>query len=64
VGEDQSPTRRRITVAEAADILGTTVEGVRGRIKRGNLDSVKESGTVYVLLAPGQSTDRTQRQLR
>src|SRR5687768_1507843 len=46
--------RRRVTVSEAADILGITAEAVRTRIKRGRLDSVKDppkpGGTVYVLL--------------
>jgi hypothetical protein len=46
--------RRRVTVAEAADILSITAEAVRTRIKRGRLDSVKDppkpGGTVYVLL--------------
>jgi hypothetical protein len=48
------PDRRRVTVAEAAEILGITAEAVRTRIKRGKLTSVKEPegprGTVYVLL--------------
>jgi hypothetical protein len=51
VGEDRSETRRRYTVVEAANILGITVEAVRGRIKRGTLAHEKdEHGTVYVLL--------------
>ncbi len=54
-----SPTSPRpvggITVQEAADLLGTTVDGVRSRIKRGTLDSAKVGGAVYVLLAPDQS---------
>ncbi len=53
-----SPTSPRpvggITVQEAADLLGTTVDGVRSRIKRGTLDSAKVGGAVYVLLGPGQ----------
>lgn len=62
--EDRSATehsrdRRRVTVAEASEILGITAEAVRTRIKRGKLDSVKEppdrSGTVYVLLQPDQT---------
>ena len=48
------PDRRRVTVAEAAEILGITAEAVRTRIKRDKLTSVKEppgpGGTVYVLL--------------
>jgi hypothetical protein len=64
VGEDrtvteQSPDRRRVTVAEASEILGITAEAVRTRIKRGKLDSVKEppdrTGTVYVLLEVDQT---------
>jgi len=40
----------RYTVQEAAEILGTTIDGVRGRIRRGTLDSMKVDGVVYVLL--------------
>ncbi len=40
---------------EAADLLGTTVDGIRSRIKRGTLDSMKVGGQVYVLLDPDQS---------
>jgi hypothetical protein len=48
---DQPPPSRRLTVAEAAWALGVTVDAVRGRIKRGSLESVKEEdGTVYVLV--------------
>jgi predicted ArsR family transcriptional regulator len=72
VGEDRSQTsRQRVTVAQAAEILGITVEAVRGRIKRKTLDHERHSGTVYVLLPadqmptgrqPGddQTTDRPQ----
>ncbi len=53
------PARRRVTVAEAAEILGITAEAVRTRIKRKKLDSIKEppdrSGTVYVLLDAAQT---------
>jgi len=41
---------QRHTVQEAADELGITVDAVRGRIRRGTLDSVKLDGVVYVLL--------------
>ncbi|MDP9478693.1 MAG: hypothetical protein M3R38_23925 [Actinomycetota bacterium] len=40
---------------EAAELLGTTVDGVRSRIKRGTLDSAKVGGAVYVLLDPDRS---------
>jgi hypothetical protein len=64
MGEDRPPTgQRRVTVAEAAEILGLTVEAVRGRIKRGKLAHAKEDGTVYVLLDADQSaTGRTGQQ--
>jgi hypothetical protein len=64
MGEDRStteqgPDRRRVTVAEAAEILGISAEAVRTRIKRDKLDSVKEppdrTGTVYVLLDVDQT---------
>jgi hypothetical protein len=55
VGEDQSQTsRRRFTVAEASEVLGVTVEAVRGRIKRGTLEHERDSGKVYVLLDADQ----------
>jgi hypothetical protein len=54
-----SPTSPRpvggVTVQEAADLLETTVDGVRSRIKRGTLDSAKVGGAVYVLLGPDQT---------
>jgi hypothetical protein len=55
VGEDRSQTsRQRVTVAQAAEILGVTVEAVRGRIKRETLEHERHSGTVYVLLPADQ----------
>jgi hypothetical protein len=60
------PSGRRVPVKEAARILGTTVEGVRARIKRGTLAKEKDAdGTVYVLLEgipsdqPHPDADRT-----
>src|SRR5215208_882575 len=64
VGEDQTatkqgPDRKRVTVAEASEILGITAEAVRTRIKRGKLESLKDppapGGTVYVLLQADQT---------
>lgn len=55
---DQPPTRRRTTVAEAAEILGISAEAVRGRIRRGTLPVEREGGTVYVLIGDAE-TDRT-----
>jgi hypothetical protein len=60
LGEANREARRlgqRHTVKEAAEVLGTTVDAVRGRIRRGTLDSVKLDGVVYVLLDP---TNREQ----
>jgi hypothetical protein len=42
-------------VAQASEILGVTVEPVRGRIKRGTLEHERHSGTVYVLLDADQT---------
>ena len=42
----------RYTVPEAARALGISPEAVRNRLSRGTLESIKENGTVYVLLAP------------
>jgi hypothetical protein len=70
-GNDQSltgpPSVTRVTVQEAAEALGITVEAVRSRIKRGKLRREKgEGGTVYVWLDaaqtqpdPVQMNDRT-----
>jgi len=74
VGEDRTPTGRRTTVAEAAEVLGISAEAVRGRIRRGTLPVEREGGRVYVLVeratdarttadqsrtTAGQPTDRT-----
>jgi hypothetical protein len=57
VGESDVPRDiSRLTVPEAARALGISPEAVRNRLSRGTLKSVKESGTVYVLL----ETDRTR----
>jgi hypothetical protein len=37
-------------VPEAANALGISPEAVRNRLSRGTLESVKEDGTVYVLI--------------
>jgi hypothetical protein len=52
---DRAETRRRVSVQEAARLLGTTVEGIRSRIKRGTLESERVEGAVYVLLTPDQA---------
>jgi hypothetical protein len=47
----------RYTVAEAADMLGITTGAVRNRLSRGTLPSIKESGTVYMLLPTDMERD-------
>lgn len=47
----EHPTERRLTVREAAGVLGTSVDAVRMRARRGTLRSEKDStGRVYVYL--------------
>ena len=58
-------TRQRLSVAEAADALGTTVDAVRSRVKRGTIDHERKGGRVYVLLGadearPGHNQDTDQ----
>jgi hypothetical protein len=51
VGEGDTPRDiSRLIVPEAARQLGISPEAVRNRLSRGTLKSVKEGGTVYVLL--------------
>ena len=46
---ERTPTGRRYTVNEAAEILGISAEAVRARMNRGTLLKEKdEDGTVYV----------------
>jgi RPA family protein len=60
--DDQSPPSRQLTVAEAATVLGVTVDAIRGRIKRGSLKSTKaDDGTVYVVLADHDQPDGQSR---
>jgi hypothetical protein len=47
----------RYTVPEAADMLGISTGAVRNRLSRGTLRSVKEGGTVYVLLPVDMQRD-------
>ncbi len=57
-GSDQH-TRRRLTVAQAADAMGVTVDAIRARIKRETIEHVREGGRVYVIL--GTDQDATKR---
>lgn len=59
--DDQPTTRRRTSVREAAEVLGITVEAVRGRIKRNTIPHGKaEDGGVYVWLETDQGGDQPQ----
>jgi predicted ArsR family transcriptional regulator len=55
--QTDQPTDRRVTVAEAATLLGLSEEAVRSRLKRGTLRKEKtRDGTVVVVLgAEGSS---------
>jgi hypothetical protein len=50
--DDISADILRLTVPEVVQALRISPEAVRNRLSRGTLDSVKEDGTVYVLLDP------------
>ena len=52
---DEPQANQRLTVAQAAASLGITEGAVRSRIKRGTLPTVREGGTVYVVLSDGTS---------
>src|SRR5215216_524524 len=50
-------TSRRLTVQEAAEVLGTSVDAVRMRIRRGSIESEKDpDGRVHVWVN-GDSTE-------
>jgi hypothetical protein len=58
VGEGRrSGERLRYTVEDAAAVLGMTTGAVRNRLSRGTPRSVKEHGTVCVLLPSDTSRD-------
>ncbi len=48
-------TRQRVTTREAADILGISVEAVRKRIERGQLEHEREDNRVFVYLDEDQT---------
>ena len=55
--QTDQPTDRRVTVAEAATLLGLSEEAVRSRLKRGTLRKEKtREGTVVVVLGAGGSS--------
>jgi len=52
---DEPRANQRLTVAQAAGLLGITEGAVRSRIKRGTLPTVREGGNLFVLLGGGTS---------
>jgi excisionase family DNA binding protein len=50
---------QRLTVSEAAAVLGISSEAVRTRIQRGTLDSVREGGRVFVVMGQGRTRSNT-----
>jgi hypothetical protein len=64
VGEDRREAgadRRRLTVPQAAEALGVTVDAVRGRIRRGKLEAEHEAGAVYVWIDAPASPESDSR---
>jgi hypothetical protein len=57
-GEQRNDPRRRLTVAQAADQLGISVDAMRARVKRGTVTTEREAGRVYVFLYDDQDTDQ------
>ncbi len=58
---DRPPPGRRVTVSEAAAVMGISVEAVRGRIKRGTIGHERDGDRVYVILDADQAaTGRDQ----
>jgi seryl-tRNA synthetase len=61
VGEHRTGAdRRRLTVPQAAEALGVTVDAVRGRIRRGTLEAEHDSGAVYVWIDAPEENDGPQ----
>ena len=57
--DDQAMTgRQRLSVAQAAEVLGISIEAVRGRIKRNTLKHERTPEGVFVFLNADQSPDR------
>jgi hypothetical protein len=56
-GEATGGDRRRLTVPEAAEALGVTVDAVRGRVRRGKLEAEHHAGAVYVWVDAPEDAD-------
>jgi hypothetical protein len=60
---DDQPTARRVTVAEAAVLLGLSEDAVRSRLKRGTLRKEKaRDGSVLVVLGSDRPVNRPSAQ--
>src|SRR5215217_1432271 len=60
-GDRTTDSTMRLTVPEAAGVMGISAEAVRQRIKRGTLPTEKDAtGTVFVLLDEALVADRTR----
>jgi hypothetical protein len=59
-GQGSTVIRQRVDVKQAAEVLGISSEGIRQRIRRGSLESEKDTdGRVYVWLDNGnQGSER------
>ena len=51
----------RMTVHDAARVLGISEDAVRMRVKRGTLDAEREGGRLYVMLESEPTPDPTRR---
>lgn len=47
----ETPTTRMVTIREAADMVGTTPDAIRGRVERGSLQHVKRDGVRLIPIA-------------
>ncbi len=57
-------TRQRLTVQDAAEVLGVSVDAVRMRVRRGSLEAEKDpDGRVYVRLAIDEDNVKSERQV-
>jgi excisionase family DNA binding protein len=54
-------SRQRLSVGEAADELGVSVDAIRSRVKRGTIPHIRRGGRVWVLLGGDQGSDQGNR---
>jgi excisionase family DNA binding protein len=54
-------TSQRLTVREAAEVLGTSVDAVRMRVRRGSLASEKDPDGRVLVLVDGESSETKPR---